>query len=126
MLSALGCHSDSSVTRLDEIKSPAAVRGFFVASVVTGLVSLPTDGLKQGAFLWNYATDRTSCLQASLKSSRAGLYTICYQQVTTQKIAVYLRRNAKREPVTRQLPSRVTVWMSALVRLPRSANLLAR
>jgi len=52
-----------SVTRLHEIKSPAAVRGFFVAGVVTGLVSLPTDGLKQDAFLWNYATDRTRRLQ---------------------------------------------------------------
>ena len=60
---SLGLSLELSVTRLDEIKSPAAVRGFFVAGVVTGLVSLPTDGLKQGAFLWNYATDRTSRLQ---------------------------------------------------------------
>ena len=52
---------------------------------------------------------------ASLKWSRARLYTICYQQVTTQKIAVYLRRTAKREPVTRQLPSRVTVCGSRAI-----------
>jgi hypothetical protein len=36
-----------SVTRLDEIKSPAAVRGFFVAMVSSpAAFSLPTDGLK--------------------------------------------------------------------------------
>ena len=55
---------------------------------------------------------------------RAGLYTICYQQRDDAKdCSVSLRRTAKREPFTRQLPSRVTVWAAALVRLRRSAAL---
>jgi hypothetical protein len=36
-------------------------------------------------------------------------------QQHAQKIAVSLRRTAKREPFTRQLPSGVTVWAAALV-----------
>ena len=54
---------------------------------------------------------------------RRALHDLLYEQRDDAKdCSVSLRRTTKREPFTRQLPSRVTVWAAALVRLRRSAG----